>query len=157
MKRFVITVLVLTSISLTAQDRKRENNRSEGKSKIQMMTDLTSQEVATLKTKKMTLRFNLSEEQQKAVYSLNLENAELRNTKRNETRKKAELTKTKPNSKEHFQILNDRLDRQIAHKRALQQILNKEQFEKWERSNQREGKRRGQKQKKKNHRSKRSR
>ena len=158
MKRLIILALIFTTFSLTAQERKRHHNVREGNDKMYMMKDLTPEEMATLQTKKMTLHLNMSETQQKEVYALNLKNAQKRQAKRAERAKKKEGNKDeRPSKEERLKLMNEKLDQQIAHKRDMERILNKEQFDKWERSNNRKGSQRGQKQKNKKHRSKRSR
>lgn len=158
MRRLIILILICTTFNLTAQERKRDRNAQEGNEKMHMMKDLTPEEAATLRTKKMTLHLNMSEAQQKEVYALNLKNARDRQAKRAEREKKKEGEKAeKPSKEERLKLMNEKLDHQIANKRELERILNKEQFEKWERSNHRKDNQKGRKQRNKKHRSKRSR
>ena len=154
MKRLIVLVLLLTTFSLTAQQGPRHQRSPHEKGNMEMLKDLTPEEVATLKTKKMVLNLNLSEAQQNEIYALNLKNVRDRQAKIAEMQKKREGNeREKPSKDEVFKSINSRLDKQIAHKKDMQRVLNKEQFEKWERNS-----KKGQhKRKMKKHRSKRSR
>lgn len=125
MKNFVIILVALFTINVSAQER--EENRKK------RQHNYTPGQIATLKTKKMTLHLNLSEAQQKAVYGLNLKQAQKRKSKLEE-RKAQKHTKERRelSQEEKFELLNERLDVQIAHKKSMQSILNTAQFEKWE-------------------------
>ncbi len=154
MKSLIVLVLLLTTFSLTAQERSRPQKDHEGYEKMQMLEDLMPEEAATLRTKHMVLDLNLSEAQQKEVYALNLKNAVEHQSKRVEMKKKKEGEfDENPSKEDRYKFLNERLDNQIAQKKNMQRILNKEQFEKWERSSKRDQHKR----KMRKHRSKRSR
>jgi len=158
MKKLVLLVLIFTTISLSAQERKRQNKEQNGPDRMEMHKDLTPEESAMLQTKRMTLDLDLTESQQKELYDLNLKNAEKRQAKRAEREQKKEGAQDKnPSKEDRVKFMNERLDNQIAHKKDMQRILNQDQFEKWELNSKRKGHRKGKKQKNKNHRSKRSR
>ena len=154
MKRLLVLVLLLTAFSITAQNGPRHQRGQHDKGHMEMLKDLSPEEAATLKTKKMVLDLNLSEAQQNEIYALNLKNARERQAKRAEMQKKRDGNEgVKPSKEEKLKSLNSRLDNQIAHKKNMQKVLNKEQFEKWERH----AKQGQNKRKMKKHRSKRSR
>lgn len=154
MRQLLILTLILSTISMNAQDRRRHHKETPGHEKAQFMKDLTPEESANLKTKNMTLDLNLSEAQQKEIYNLNLKQAEIQKARQQERDKKRDQLKgEKPSKEDILKRMNERLDRKIAHKKDMQQILNKDQFQKWEHSN----KRAHHKRKIKIHRSKRSR
>lgn len=158
MKKLVLLVLIFTTLSLTAQERKGQHKGQNGPDGMEMFKDLTPSESATLQTKRMTLDLNLTESQQKELYTLNLKNAERRQAKRAEMEQNKEGDQDKkPSKKDRIKFMNERLDNQIAHKKDMQRILDQDQFEKWERHSKRKGHHKGQKQKNKSHRSKRSR
>ena len=90
--------------------------------------DLTPEQMATIKTKKMTLSLDLNEKQQNEVQEIHLEQAELRLTKKEERKAREE----KPTSDERYAAINEKLDRQIEIKAQMKEILNKDQFAKWE-------------------------
>ncbi len=140
MKKLAIIVVLLSGITLTAQ-------RHEGKRNG--MQDLTPQQEATLRTKKMTLELDLNQTQQKEIESMLLANAELRKTKREQWKAK-KVDGAKPTKEERFAMQNERLDNKIAHKAEMKKLLTEAQFAKWEKMNddkrqghKREGKRKG--------------
>jgi hypothetical protein len=49
--------------------------------------------------------------------------------------KKEQAEQSKPSTDERFEFQNERLDRMIAQKGKMKQILSEEQFQKWERIN----------------------
>lgn len=97
------------------------------------MKDMTPEQVASLQTKKLTLTLELTQQQQDQIQQLELENAKFRIAKREERKAAKEGEKSmKPSSDERYVMMSDRLDRQIDHKDRMKSILNKSQFEKWE-------------------------
>ncbi|MFD0964802.1 hypothetical protein [Pseudofulvibacter geojedonensis] len=130
-KIFVLAFLIISSTSF-AQERRGQHHR---KGKMEMMKDLSPEQMATLKTKKMTLALDLTESQQKKIYDFNLKNATVRKAKieahkaaiKKNTDKKLALS-----ADEKYNRANERLDQQIAMKKELSAILTKEQLEKME-------------------------
>lgn len=132
MKRLIIIALALISIQGIAQEKKERQNREE---RTHRMSNLTPEEAANLQTKKMTLHLDLNATQQKEIYAINLENA----TKRKEMMatfkaKKESGNIEKPTKEERLAMENAKLDHKIATKSKMKSILNKEQFEKWEKA-----------------------
>jgi len=102
------------------QDRKRVMN-------------FTAEEIANLQTKKMTLALDLNEKQQDEVYLISLENAKLRKANLKERKERKESRENnKPTKKEHLQRMHNMLDHKIAIKAKMKDILNDEQYKKWE-------------------------
>ncbi|WP_456437910.1 Spy/CpxP family protein refolding chaperone [Psychroserpens sp.] len=126
MKKLMMIAIALLTLNATAQDK---NNRKE------FAKDLSAEEIATLKTKKMTLHLDLNESQQAKVKSLALEEAKQRENQRamREENKKKE-TSQKPTKEKRLAMVNERLDRQIEMKKKMKSILNDEQYKKWEAS-----------------------
>jgi hypothetical protein len=97
------------------------------------MKDLTPEQIATLQTKQMTLALDLTDDQQKKMQDLNLENAVKRSGKMNEIRAKKESGELrKLTSEDRYAMKIAVLDHQIAQKEKLRNILDKEQYVKWE-------------------------
>ena len=123
----LISIVLLLSMTMNAQERKERKR---------MGSDLSTEQMATLKTKKMTLFLDLNQQQQKEVYNLLKEQADLRHSTMAAFKEKrtegVELT-----SDEKFQMQNNRLDQQIKNKTAMKNILSKDQFEKFEKANMR--------------------
>lgn len=92
--------------------------------------DFTPEQIATLRVKELTLMLDLNEKQQTQVEQLELEIAKDRIAKRDSDKKPGkELT-----DDERYELRTEKLDKQIAHKNSMRGILNKEQFEKWEKA-----------------------
>ena len=124
MKKLMILAVALLSFQLSTaqQDGNRQMKRQQYK-----MQDKSPEETAELKAKRMTLSLDLSDKQQDQVYTLFLENEKERQAQREANQAKSE----KP-SKEEIESI--RLDKQIEMKRKLKDILNEEQYAKWEKN-----------------------
>lgn len=133
MRKLVVIAIALVSIQAFAQSHKGEQRKGEHRENIHKLNDFSPEQIATLKTKKMTLHLDLSEAQQRDIQKINIVNAEKRKTKM-ETRKKMKESGSieKPSTEEQFNMMNERLDKQIANKKQMQAILSKQQFEKFE-------------------------
>ena len=134
MKKILVIAIALISLQGIAQERQRENRQENRKERQQNLKDLTPEQAATLQTKKMALHLDLSEAQQKEIYKLNLANAKERQSKM-EAVKKMRESDEKPSKEARYDMMNERLDNQIAQKKQLKSILTKEQFEKLEKGN----------------------
>ena len=132
MKKVILLLLCLSGMTAMAQKGERQQRSSEN--------EMTPEQSSTLQTKKMTLALDLNEAQQKQIQNLNLENAKYRRTKQDEreTRKKDEDAK-KPTSDERYAMMNERLDRMIALKAEMKDILSEEQYNEWEKMTKKEG------------------
>lgn len=117
MKKLIVIAIALISIQGIAQNRK--GNR---------MSNYTPEEMTNLKVKRMTLNLDLNEKQQDDVYKIVLEQA----TSRKKIMEARQATTQKPTDEERLNMMNMRLDRQIAMKAKMKTILNDEQFVKWE-------------------------
>jgi len=133
MKKLIFIAIAFISIQgFAQQERKERPNRGE---MAQRMNDFTPEEIANLRTKKMTLQLDLNDAQQKEIYKLNLDNASKRKAMMEAMKAKKESgAMEKPTKEEHLKMMNTRLDHQIAMKAKMKSILNKEQFEKWEKA-----------------------
>ena len=132
MKRLVIIVLALFALQVTAQERKRVHQNKE---RGQKMMTLSAEEMATLQTKKMTLHLDLNESQQAKIQKINLENATKRKAMMEARKAKKETGNTeKPSKEERLAMVNAKLDHQIATKAKMKEILNDEQYAKWEKA-----------------------
>ena len=136
MKKIILIAIVLVSLQGMAQERQREQRKDFKKERSQALKDLTPEQAATLQTKKMTLHLDLSEAQQKDIYKLNLANAKERQAKM-EAVKKMRESGEKPSKEARYDLMNERLDKQIAQKKQMKSILTKEQFEKLEKGTKR--------------------
>lgn len=131
MKRFIIIAIALISIQGIAQERRGEHRKGDRGQRTQILKDLTPEEATTLQTKKMTLRLDLSEAQQKEIYKLHLANAKERKAKM-EAFKKDGKGRKELSKEQRYKMMNERLDKQIAMKKKMKSILTDEQYEKYE-------------------------
>ncbi|MFC2147805.1 hypothetical protein ACFLR9_04485 [Bacteroidota bacterium] len=130
MKKVLVTTVLLIGMMGYSQRGQHFDSEQRG------MKDMSPEQIAILKTKKMTLALDLSTAQQKEIQTLNLENAKEREALMLERKvKKEQAEQSKPSTDERFEFQNERLDRMIAQKGKMKQILSEEQFQKWERIN----------------------
>lgn len=135
MKRVTIALMLMVGLTSMAQRGPQEGNRG--------MKDLTPEQMATLQTKKMTLALDLTDTQQSKIMAMQLENAKTRKAKMEERKAKKEgEEKVKPTTEERYAMQNERLDKKIAHKAEMKNILSDDQYVKWEKMHQRKGKHR---------------
>ncbi len=126
MKKLVMILIAFATLQLSAQEQKREMRKDRTESKM----DYSPEEIAQLKAKKMTLKLDLNDKQQREVSSIFLEEAKFRADKKSGMSKdKAEQSMS---NEERLKMKNERLDRQIAMKKKMKTILSAEQYEKWE-------------------------
>lgn len=145
MKNLVLAVLAIFTLSTSAQERRQDRKGHDHMKEI--MKDLTPEEVANLKTKKMTLRLDLTDRQQQQVESIFLDQAIERQKKREARNGKAEGEK--PSKEEFLKMENQRLDHQIEMKRQMKEILSEEQYAKFEKMKPRRHHKKGKRAKKK--------
>ena len=124
MKKAMIILMVFTTFAITAQ--KKNSDRKEHRK--EMNQNFTPEQKAELRVKKMTLDLGLNDSQQNKMKQLFLE-MEKNKPKRPENR--SEMTDT-----QKFEAKSAMLDRQIAMKKQLKEILTEEQLTKWEKSRQ---------------------
>ncbi|WP_424002379.1 hypothetical protein [Maribacter sp. IgM3_T14_3] len=129
MKKILMAILVVATISATAQD--------QNKGKRGDMKDLSPDQVASLQTKKMTLALDLNESQQAKVKTILTKDATARKAKMEERKASKDEGKKIMTSEEKYTKQNERLDYQIARKEEMKSILTADQFEKWEKMNHR--------------------
>ena len=145
MKRLIVIALVMIGLQVNAQDRKRDHSKTRH-DRAAMMHELSAEDIATLQTKKMTLHLDLSESQQTKVKALVLEETKVKKAKMAEMKATKEAgTMEKPSKEERASRMNERLDRQIAMKRQMKDILNDEQYQKWQKSMEKRSDKRGRK------------
>ena len=133
MKKLILIAIAFVSLQAIAQDQPKKSQ--ENHDRKHKMMNLSAEEIATLQTKKMTLFLDLNESQQAKIQEINLENASKRKEMMaNYKAKKENGELKKPTDKERYKIENARLDHKIAMKAKMKEILNDEQFAKWEKT-----------------------
>lgn len=123
-----MAILVMATISVTAQDHNMKGKRGD-------MKDLSPDQVASLQTKKMTLALDLNESQQAKVKTILTKDATARKAKMEERKASKDEGKKIMTSEEKYAKQNERLDHQISRKKEMKSILTADQFEKWEKMN----------------------
>ena len=101
----------------------------EGKGQ-QAHKDFTPEQMAVIKTKKMALHLDLSQDQQDRLLKVNQSWAEKRAQQR-EKHKALMQAENKPDSDARYAMQVERLDNQMAYQNEVKKILSKEQFELW--------------------------
>jgi hypothetical protein len=130
MKKLVLIAIALIGLQAVAQEQKKERPERANK-----MMNLSAEEIATLQTKRMTLHLDLNASQQAEIQKLNLENATQRKAMMEARKAKMESGEMKkPTNEERLQMENAKLDHQIAMKAKMKEILNDEQYAKWEKA-----------------------
>ena len=154
MKKLVLIALAFIALQATAQEQRRQGK--DGQERRQKMANLSAEDMATLQTKKMTLHLDLNESQQAKIQKINLENAIQRKSMMEDRKAKKESGELKkPTDEERLKMMNAKLDHKIAMKAKMKDILDDEQYTKWEKAQSRMGKKRdGMKGKKKGERNK---
>ena len=138
MKKLVLIAIAFVTLQVTAQEHKREHRKGEHKERSHKQNDFTPEQMATLQTKKMALMLDLTDAQQRDIQKLNLANAKERQAKMEAHKKmRADNKGDKPSQETRYKMMNERLDKQIAHKKQMKSILSKEQFEKFEKGSKR--------------------
>jgi len=127
---FFISAIIMSTLSF-AQPPQRGDRTPQ---KTNKTANLSAENRATLMSKKMTLKLDLSKEQQAKVYQLFLEKTQKR---KDSKRHKQETKLTK---EMRFETLNNRLDQKIAFKTEMKSILTKEQYTRWSKMSSKKGK-----------------
>ena len=127
MRNLLLVAMLVIGVGAMAQKPNQEK-RQRG-----YMNHMDPEQMATLQTKRMTLALDLTNAQQKQIQSLNLENATKRAEKIKEMKAKKETGELKrPTSEERYNMQLAILDHQIDQKKRMKNILDKEQYAKWE-------------------------
>lgn len=141
MKTLIYIALALTS--LIAWSQPGSDGHHDRRQMKEKMAELSPEQLADLKTKEMTLKLDLNQQQQQQIRSINLEQIQARKQQMENGKKPEEMT-----ADELYQFRSAQLDQRIATKERLQSVLTEEQFAKIEQMGKRKrGKRqhRGQK------------
>lgn len=125
MKKLLIITIIMAGLSVQAQ---RQGHHGPHKAN---MSDMTPEQIATLKTKRLDLRLGLNDEQQTKIMALELQQAQELKALMEERKNKEGATK-EIGTDERFNRQNERLDRQLAYKEAMKNILTEEQYGHWE-------------------------
>jgi hypothetical protein len=122
MTRIVCLLALFICFSLTINAQKKQFFKNKKR--------LTTEQLTTLKVKKMTLELELSEIQQNKLTPVIKELISERSAQLDKKRElKNDVKKINPN--ERYQMANKILDRKIMFQKEMRTILNEEQFKKF--------------------------
>ncbi|PTX58722.1 hypothetical protein C8N46_11230 [Kordia periserrulae] len=140
MKNILFALAIVFTLNVAAQEHpEHEGRKGKMKAHKEFLQSLTPEQHATLQTKKLTLALDLSEQQQAKVLSLQTKQATERKAKM-EAHKAMKEKGEKPTEEQRYQLMNERLDAQIAYKKSMKKILTNEQYERWEKMQHHKGK-----------------
>jgi hypothetical protein len=122
-KLLVLSLLFIVSFNSFSQNRKQLGNK---------LKSFSAEQIATLQTKKMTLSLDLNLKQQNEIFNVFLEEVKFKKTKRGEINERNNNSKEGLSSEEIFDMMNEKLDHQIAFNNKVKTILNKDQFLVWQ-------------------------
>ena len=122
-KLLVLSLLFIVSFNSFSQNRKQLGNK---------LKSFSAEQIATLQTKKMTLSLDLNLKQQNEIFNVFLEEVKFKKIKRGEINERKNNSKEGLSSEEIFDMMNEKLDHQIALNTKMKTILNKDQFLVWQ-------------------------
>ena len=140
MKKLLVVALALFTLNGMAQEKDQTSHR---KDRSELRKDMTPNDIADLKSKKLTLKLDLTDAQQKKVHAIFLKEAKANETLKQKHKTSKGEKREKPSKEEFLKMQNARLDQQIEIKREMKTILNKEQYAKFEQMKPRKDKKRG--------------
>lgn len=129
MKKLFVLAILFIGLNMNAQEK--STHPEQQKKLHSLIKDFSPEQLATLKSKRMTLSLDLSDAQEKQLYSLFVKEGAARREKM-EARKKNKKENEKITSDERFNRMTEKLDKQIEMKRKISSILTKQQMEKFE-------------------------
>ena len=122
MKKWILACLLLAGLSAAAQHMPREGRGR------QHMQEFSADEMATLQSKQMTLALDLSSNQQRQLQTLLSKRIQQRHLAR-QAREKDSTAMADPQKR--YQLMNERLDSEIAFRQELKKILSEPQYDQW--------------------------
>ncbi|MBT8236574.1 MAG: hypothetical protein KJO04_10310 [Bacteroidia bacterium] len=126
MKTIMMALLLLFGLSVWGQEAHRGPRHGKEHK-------FTAEQRSELQTKKLTLALDLNESQQEQMQVVLLKKEQERDSRMAERKEmKQEEDQEKLSSEKRYEMMNERLDAQIAHKKEIKNILSADQFEKWE-------------------------
>ncbi|MDN3493813.1 hypothetical protein [Winogradskyella bathintestinalis] len=140
MNKLVIIAIAFATLSSFAQQKQPQKLDRENRAELRK--SMTPTEIADLKSKQLTLKLDLNDEQQKKVHQLILNGAEDKQSLRQDNKTEKDDTRKKPSKDEMLKMKSQKLDMQIEMKREMKKILTEEQFAKFEKMQPRKQKRR---------------
>lgn len=129
-----LLIFAITACSFTMQAQPPQGDRHAKREMRKERPNFTPEQIAELNTNKLTLGLELNESQANRVKALELDLATKRAAKRESMKDRKDLS-----DEALFELKNESLKNQIAHKNSMKSILTADQFEKWEKARHRKG------------------
>ncbi|WP_152487251.1 hypothetical protein [Winogradskyella psychrotolerans] len=145
MRNLLVIAVALFTLNGMAQEKEK---RSDRKDRSELRMQMTPSDIADLKSKKLTLKLDLTDAQQKKIHTIFLSEAKANEGLRQKHKAAEGEKREKPSQEEFLKMQNTRLDQQIEMKREMKTILNAEQYAKFEKMKPRDHKKRGDRHKK---------
>jgi len=125
MKKIIAILILAVGFTLTTQAQKGKRNKLE---------KLTVKQQTELAVKKMTLQLDLTASQQREIKPLLAEKITIRKTmhKKRKAMKENGQKRQELSANERFEKKSKMLDRKIAFKAEMKRVLNKQQYERFE-------------------------
>ncbi|SDR67823.1 hypothetical protein SAMN05216503_0330 [Polaribacter sp. KT25b] len=124
MKKIASILILVFAFTVSTQAQKKEKRNERG-------PKLTVEQYTDLAVKKMTLALDLTDKQQGQIKPIISAQAAAKKAEM-QSRKENRDANKKPSADEIYEMKSKQLDNQIAFKNKMKDILNKEQFEKFE-------------------------
>ncbi len=124
MKKVICIVALFVGFLGMAQEGKQHHQKER------LLKELSVEQLATLRTKKMALALDLDQQQFDQVMQMQVENVAFHKAKAAERAENKEDQK-RPTAQERYQRVNERLDRQLAQEQQLKELLTQEQYALW--------------------------
>lgn len=126
MKKIILVLSLVVAPILMAQQGKQMATRGS-------QTPLTAEQRATLETKRLALKLELTPTQQSQLQKVLTKRNEQQKAQRAEMKKKREAAETKPvfTADERFAMQNKNLDARLAFQNDIKSILTDNQYAQW--------------------------
>ena len=129
MKTLIVIALTIFTLNGVAQEKRKRG--SERHDKMELRKEMTPEDIADLKSKKLTLRLDLTDTQQNEARKIILQQSKLNHDLRDEHKTNADK-REKPSKDAFVKMQNHKLDQLISLKREMKTILTPEQYAKFE-------------------------
>jgi len=131
MKNLLLVAIALFTLNATAQNEKIKKSPTK-KERINALKNQSPEDIATVKTEKLTEQLDLTEDQQKKVYAVLVEHTE--KGQKNNIRRKEMITSEKKMSRAESkkEVMKQREVEMNAVNSKLKAILNAKQYEIYE-------------------------
>lgn len=126
MKQLSVLLVAFVTLNASAQEPPKIKRHKGTRG------DMSVAQLAILHTKKLTLALDLTEDQQKEIVKISMEEVRSKKAKRAEMEAKKDGREWKrPTTDEQFEMENAFLNRQIAHHQQMKEILTDDQYQLW--------------------------